>query len=106
MPFEGSQEALVGGASTVNRTRTDVEALLTKLRGVIDQLSMQGWQGSAAMAFGRVATSWDGSVKKLLVAMAEIEDLLKKSGDTFSVTEDQQRSLMERTVANYPALGG
>ena len=44
--------------------------------------------------------SWDGSVRKLMVAMDEIARLLDKSGHNFSMTDAENKTAMEK-VRDY-----
>jgi hypothetical protein len=50
--------------------------------------------------------SWDGSVKKLLVAMDEIEKLMRKSGSRFTESDAQAKTEILQTAHGYPALDG
>jgi WXG100 family type VII secretion target len=98
--------SLVHGATKVRQVRTDVSADLDRLRNIIQDLAQRGWKGAAADGFMVVMTSWDGSVRKLMVAMDEIAKLLDKSNQHFTMTE-QERLQSISGVRDYSgALGG
>jgi ESAT-6 family protein len=103
--FRSDRESIVHGATKVRQVRADVSGDLDKLRNVIDDLVAQGWHGSASEGFAVVMNSWDGSVKKLMVAMDEIAKLLDKSGASFSMTDSEQRTSIMQTRDYSGALG-
>ncbi|HEX6683107.1 MAG TPA: WXG100 family type VII secretion target [Candidatus Limnocylindrales bacterium] len=103
--FSSDRESIVHGATKVRSTRADVSGDLDKLRNVIDDLVAHGWHGSASEGFRDVMTSWDNSVKKLMIAMDEIAKLLDKSGASFSMTDHEQKVSIMQTRDYSGALG-
>lgn len=93
------------GATQVRKTRDEVQADLTKLRNVIDDLVAHGWGGSASVEFHQVMGRWDTSSKKLMVSLEEIAKILDTTKEKFSVNEAQQRALMGQSRDYSGALG-
>jgi early secretory antigenic target protein ESAT-6 len=98
--FGTQVERVYHGASKVREVRADVSSDLDKLKNVVADLTQRGWRGSAAAGFGVVMQSWDGSVRKLMVAMDEIARLLQESGHNFSMTDAENKTAMEK-VRDY-----
>ena len=98
--FSSQVERVYHGASKVREVRADVSSDLDKLRNVVTDLTQRGWRGSAAEGFTVVMQSWDGSVRKLMVAMDEIAKLLDTSGHNFSMTDQENKTAMEK-VRDY-----
>jgi WXG100 family type VII secretion target len=98
--FKSEVERVYHGASKVREVRADVSGDLDKLRNLVTDLTQQAWKGAAADGFGVVMQSWDGSVRKLMVAMDEIAKLLDKSGHNFSMTDQENKTAMEK-VKDY-----
>jgi len=83
-----------------------VTADLARLRSIVTDLTHEGWKGAAASGFSVVMNSWDGSVNKLLVAMDEIEKLMRTSGTKFTETDAGAKAGIMQAVSGYPALDG
>jgi WXG100 family type VII secretion target len=103
--FHSDQASINVGADKVKGVRADVTADLDRLRTIVTDLTNEGWKGSAAAGFGVVMNSWDGSVKKLLVAMDEIEKLMRKSGMTFTQRDQEAHKDIMSTDRYSSALG-
>ena len=104
--FHSDQASISTGADKVKGVRSEVTADLDRLRTIVTDLTHEGWKGSAAQGFSVVMNSWDGSVKKLLVAMDEIEKLMRKSGSRFTESDAQAKTEILQTAHGYPALDG
>jgi WXG100 family type VII secretion target len=98
--FSSEVERVYHGATKVRQVRSDVSSDLDKLRNIVTDLTQQAWRGAASEGFGVVMQSWDGSVRKLMVAMDEIARLLDKSGQNFSMTDTENKTMMEK-VKDY-----
>jgi WXG100 family type VII secretion target len=92
------------GADVVRTARTEVDGDLSKLRNVVDDL-VAAWKGQASMGFTNVMEEWDRNATKLVTAMDRIADLLETSGQEFTVTDEDQQRLVERTRDYSGALG-
>lgn len=102
--FSSQVERVYHGASKVREVRADVSSDLDKLRNVVTDLTQRGWRGSAAEGFTVVMQSWDGSVRKLMVAMDEIARLLDESGHNFSMTDAENKTAMQQVTDYSGAL--
>jgi WXG100 family type VII secretion target len=103
--FESDRESLVHGATRVRGTRTEVIGDLAKLRNVIDDLVAHGWHGTAPAEFTQVMSAWDRNANRLTDAMEEIAKLLNDSGAQFSMTDEQQKTMLLQTKDYSGALG-
>lgn len=104
--FHSDHASINTGADKVKGVRSEVTADLARLRSIVTDLTHEGWKGAAAAGFSTVMNSWDGSVNKLLVAMDEIEKLMRKSGTRFTETDASSKAGIMQAVQGYPALDG
>jgi WXG100 family type VII secretion target len=90
-------------ANDVRTTRTDVEAELRNLWGVVDDLAI-AWQGQASTGFQNLINRWNEDTNKLLTALGDIADLLDKAGTQHQVTDEEQLQMIDRyhNVLNPP----
>lgn len=104
--FHSDHASINTGADKVKGVRSEVTADLARLRSIVTDLTHEGWKGDAAGGFSVVMNSWNGSVNKLLVAMDEIEKLMRTSGTKFTETEATSKAGIMQAVQGYPALDG
>jgi WXG100 family type VII secretion target len=93
------------GVDVVRATHDDVRSDLSKLRNVVDDLVAQGWKGKASAGFTEVMGEWDRNADKLLNAMSRIADLMQTSGQTFTINDEEQQNLMQKTRDYSGVLG-
>ena len=104
--FHSDHASINTGADKVKGVRSEVTADLGRLKTIVTDLTHEGWKGSASAGFSVVMNSWDGSVKKLLVAMDAIEKLMRESGTRFTETDSSAKADIMHAVQGYPALDG
>jgi WXG100 family type VII secretion target len=95
MAFEVESGSLHRAASDVRSTRSEVDAELRKLWGVVDDLAI-AWKGQASAGFQQLMTRWNEDTGKLLSAMDSIADLLDQSGTTHTVNDQEQQQMLDR----------
>lgn len=93
---------LVAAANHVDQTNSDIGALLSSVRGTVQQLGTGTWQGSAALAFGRVMSDWDGAVARLNTALAGIAEQLRLNSTHFGNEEEINTAAINRVATAGP----
>lgn len=83
-------------AGHVDDTNATITAQLSHIRGIVDQLAGANWSGSAAQAFARVMTDWDGAVVRLNGALAGIAEQLRVNSTSYANEEDANAATINR----------
>ena len=89
MSIELDHATLVAAAQDVRATRDEVDGDLKRVANTVAELS-GGWKGSASARFQELMNRWNDDAAKLTSAMADIADLLDKSGSQHQANEDEQ----------------
>lgn len=89
-------------AGHVDTVNGEISSQLTQVRSVVDQLAGATWQGSAATAFARVMTDWDGAVARLNGALAGIADQLRTNSSRFEGEDEANAASINRVGSAGP----
>lgn len=76
-------------ATDIGSGRSEVETILTGLRGKVDTLVAAEWTGAASESFNGLYTQWQSSATSLLDALEQIGLALNGSAETYEQTEEQ-----------------
>ncbi|MGA8112397.1 MAG: WXG100 family type VII secretion target [Actinocatenispora sp.] len=90
-------------AKDVRSTRDEIQGDLSKLESLVQQDLASAWQGTAAASFQQLMNRWHDDSKTLMQAMADIADLLDKSGTNHEVTDQNQQQMIDKI---HSALNG
>ena len=94
-PFQVDHVTLHTAAKDVRHIRTEVDGELGKLWNTVDDLAI-AWQGGASQGFQRVMDRWNSDVKRLLLAMDQIAELLDKSADSHQANDEHQQQMLNK----------
>jgi len=103
--FHSDQASINTGADKVKGVRSEVTADLARLKTIVTDLTNEGWKGEAAAGFSVIMNSWESSQNKLLVAMDEIEKLMRKSGSRFTESDQANKAALN-SVRDYSSFLG
>ncbi len=89
--FTGTPEQFQQAYQDVDEIKASMDQNLNMLRDNIEA-TRAGWQGEAAKAFNNVMASFDEKSRKLNEALANIGELLQRSGVQYQQAEEEQNS--------------
>jgi WXG100 family type VII secretion target len=93
-------------ASTMDEAHGIVGGQISTVRGHMQDLA-SAWKGQSGTTFQQAMNEWDSNGQKLLTAMANIADLLRKAGGRFDGAEaqlHQDANKFQNDLQSYPGL--
>lgn len=82
-------------AKDVTDARSNTEANLKELWGVVDDLAV-AWKGQASAGFQQLMERWNTDANNLLGALGDIATLLGQSADTHQTNDEEQAQAMNK----------
>ncbi|AKE40611.1 WXG domain-containing protein [Corynebacterium kutscheri] len=84
--FRTESDVMIATAGRVDGTNNEVQAELTRLRGVVD--SVRGaWAGQAQVSFDSLMQRWNQSATELQQALQAISDNIRSNARNFDSVE-------------------
>ncbi|GAA4217954.1 WXG100 family type VII secretion target [Actinocatenispora rupis] len=101
-PMQVDHATLHTAANDVRSTRDEIQGDLNKLESLVQQDLESAWKGTAAGSFQTLMQRWHEDSKTLMQAMADIADLLDKSGTQHQQNDENQQQMLDKI---HQALG-
>lgn len=87
MSFRTTTDVMHSTAGKVDTVNDQVQAELSRLQGVVDQV--QGvWRGEAQAAFANLMVRWNDSARELRTALGSISENIRANARAFQQVED------------------
>ena len=92
-------ETMEATSRRVSDVRTDIQGLLSTLKGDVDGIR-GGWEGSAAIAFHNLMERWDASATKLGQALEGISENIKANSVQFDTTQQDHTASITNVASS------
>lgn len=86
MSFKTDVTTMNQAASNVDRVKGEVQGELSRLRGVVEDVS-GSWKGQAQASFHSLMERWDENARDLNEALQSIADNIRSNADDFDNTD-------------------
>lgn len=87
--YRTSQEAMQQGATKVDDAATQIQGLISSLRGEVETMR-GGWGGQAAVAFSGVHEAFEQQSNKINNALRQMHEALVATHKTYGTQESTQ----------------
>ncbi|MBC6795128.1 WXG100 family type VII secretion target [Corynebacterium macclintockiae] len=91
MSFKTDVSTMNQAASNVDRVKNEVQGELSRLRGVVEEVS-GSWKGQAQASFHSLMQRWDDNARKLNEALQSIADNIRANAGDFDSTDADNAS--------------
>ncbi|MCZ9304821.1 WXG100 family type VII secretion target [Corynebacterium macclintockiae] len=91
MSFRTDVSTMNQAASNVDRVKNEVQGELSRLRGVVEEVS-GSWKGQAQASFHSLMQRWDDNARKLNEALQSIADNIRANAGDFDSTDADNAS--------------
>ncbi|WP_305092338.1 WXG100 family type VII secretion target [Prescottella sp. R16] len=92
-------ETMDATARRVGDVRTEIQGLLSTLKGEVDGIR-GGWEGSAALAFQSLMERWDASATKLNQALDAIGENIKSNSVSYDGAQQDHTSSLNNVASS------
>ena len=91
-----TSEDLANASAQLSSGSQDIDAQLSTMRSLVQELVASDWQGAASSSFDSLYQEWNTSAANLREALDGISKLLSNAASAYASTEQQIQQSMHR----------